>query len=158
MASCTKNTTQTFPDNTVQYSVQVVSGADLGTPKTGSIDGLKGASVSVNQNGKVTTVTTGADGLAAFKVQPGTVAVTISSSNFTTVNYVAQIVIPTNNNNAGNTNPGTTISQSSSSTQAVLFPTSGTGTATINRYMHSVQLDYTASPANQATQNHFRWN
>ena len=94
--------------------MQVVS-ANKMSGKNNATDGITGATVYTNQDGNVKKVTTDESGLAPFNLRIGNVAVTIVYANHTTLNYIAKI-------DSGNDYASTT---------AILFPTSGDGTATI---------------------------
>jgi hypothetical protein len=105
----------TIATGSILYTVQVLSGSDLGTAKT-TQNGLGGAVVTTNQNGTIHNDTTDASGLATFSLDSGVIAVTVSANGFTSLNYLAQL------GGSGHYN----------ATMALLFPLNGAGTATIS--------------------------
>ncbi len=76
----------------VRYAVNVVSSEDAGATKSALL--LDDVDVTVSQNGVTQTKKT-AKGTVVFEdLRIGTVAVTLSKTNFTDVSYVANIVFP----------------------------------------------------------------
>ena len=115
---------------TIHYSVNVVSVGNAASGKSIGSTSATGAIVSAQQNGRVLTVTTGADGIAVFNnLRIGNVAVNVQLTGHSTVDYVADLT-PANNI----TGPGQDMSQTTrlASTLIPMFPTSGPTMATVS--------------------------
>jgi hypothetical protein len=91
----------------IQYSVNVVPingstsfvGSTYSPKSDKSVNGLTGATVSVSQHGKVMTQTTGVSGIAVFyDLRVGTVSVNVTATNYSTIDYIAEIKPETESN------------------------------------------------------------
>jgi len=114
----------------IHYSVNVVSVGNAANGRSVSGTTATGATVSAMQNGRVLTVTTGADGLAVFdNMRIGNVTLNVQLTGHSTVDLIADLT-PANNI----TGPGQDISQTTrfASTLVPMFPTSGSSMATIS--------------------------
>ena len=110
------------------------SGFNSGSRIKGT-EALSGEVVSVEQNGVIASMTTWADGLAVFRnMRIGTVAVHMEVTDFTNVDFVADLT--PRNNSAGNdfssVNADLSSQTRNASTQIPVFPTTGANTATIS--------------------------
>ncbi len=111
----------------IHYSVNVVSVGNAANGKSIGSTNASGATVSALQNGKVLTVTTGADGIAVFdNMRIGNVTVNVQLAGHSTVDIIADLTpaFPTGQDASTLTRLASTI--------APMFPTSGATMATIN--------------------------
>lgn len=107
--ACDKYTDEsnTFPhgDITYDYSIQVIPVGDLK-----SIEGLEGATVTIQANNKTQTVTVNKDGIAIFKkVKPGFISGYVENQGYLNTNFTATLTDFDYINNKINRNAASTV-------------------------------------------------
>jgi len=144
----------------IHYTVAVVDAGNAvfnnGGNRTKGTEAVSGAVVTVAQNGVIASMTTGADGLAVFNdMRIGNVAVHVEVSDFTSVDYVADLT-PKGNATSSDSESGETTDLANitrnAATQIPVFPTTGANTTTISG-MVTYESDFTNSTPEYPTTN-----
>ncbi|MCK4662918.1 MAG: hypothetical protein KAT68_08640 [Bacteroidales bacterium] len=128
----------------IQYTLKVISAGDAGILKSTN-NSIIGVTVVISEHGKVDSAVTDESGTVVFdSLRIGTMNVNVKAENFTELNFVTEITVPSNNNNDFES------IDRSVANMVVLFPLTGESLATISGQI-TIDTDLTNTSPEKAS-------